>query len=210
MKSQSLMWKLAGASLLIAWIGTETLGQTVVVKTTRENLIQAFQGESNAQAKYLAYAKKADEEGYGAVASLFRATARAEQIHANNHGKILEGLSAKPEVKFETIAVKTTRENLEDAIKGEKYEQEKMYPAFIEQARKDKDADAIRSFDYARTAEAAHATFYADALKNLSTLKKSEKKDYFVCKVCGYTVTKLDFEKCFSCRTPKEEYEKVS
>lgn len=182
----------------------------VVEKSTLENLTEAFQGESNAHARYMAFAKKAEEEGYMPVASLFRAAGRAEEIHAASHAKVVTALGGKAEPKLEKIEVKSTKENLEAAIKGESYERDTMYPGFVKKAKADKNADAIRTLNFALTAEGEHARLFTEAKDNLDAWKGAQKKTFFVCKVCGYTVRTLDFSKCFSCFSPKEEYEEVS
>lgn len=135
--------------------------------TTLENLQAAFNGESNAHTKYLLFATKADEEGYGKVASLFRAAAHAEEIHANNHAEAIKKLGATPTADIVAPEVKTTKENLEAAIAGESYERDTMYPAFIAVARTDNNKDALKSFNYAKTAEAEHAKLYSEALADL-------------------------------------------
>lgn len=176
---------------------------------TLANLQTAFNGESNAHARYLAFSKKADAEGYGEVASLFRAAARAEEIHANNHAAVIKKLGGKPEAKIETPAVKTTKENLEAAIKGETYERDSMYPEFLKQARQIRNTDAIQTFNYAKTAEAEHAKLYTAALNNLEKSKGTKAKNYYVCGVCGYTVEKITFTKCPSSFTPVDKYETI-
>ncbi len=177
---------------------------------TLANLQTAYNGESNAHARYVAFAKKADAEGYGQVASLFRAAAKAEEIHANNHAAVIKKMGGTPDAKIETPVVKTTKENLEAAIKGETYERDKMYPEFIKQAKEVRDTAALETFNYAKTAEAEHAKLYSEALKDLDKLKGSKAKDYFVCGICGYTVTKIDFAKCPSCFSPKDKYVTVA
>lgn len=176
---------------------------------TLDDLQTAFNGESNAHAKYLAFAKKAEAEGYGPVASLFRAAARAEEIHAANHAEVIKKMGGTPTAKIEAPDVKSTKENLEAAIKGESYERDVMYPDFLKQARAERNKDAIQTFNYAKTAEAEHARLYTEALSKLATLKGAAVA-YYVCSVCGYTTTKIDFAKCPSCFSPKEKYEKVS
>ena len=154
------------------------------------NLQAAYNGESNANAKYLAFAAKADEEGYGQVASLFRAAARAEEVHAASHAKVIESLGAKPTKDIKTPEVKSTRENLQAAIAGESYERDEMYPAFIKNARSARNTAAARSFNLALKAEAEHAKLYRQAMDGLEQWRGG-KKDFFVCTVCGWTTATL-------------------
>jgi len=175
---------------------------------TLENLMAAYNGESNAHAKYLEYAKKADEEGYGKVASLFRAAARAEDIHAGNHAKVIEEMGGTPKAEVKLPEIKSTADNLKAAIEGESYERDTMYPDFIKVAREEKNKSALRSFNYAKTAEAEHAKLYKEALDNLDQWK-GQKMDWYVCTVCGWTTAKLPAEKCPSCFNPVDKYVKV-
>ncbi len=177
--------------------------------TTLDNLQAAYNGESNAHAKYLAFAQKADAEGYAQAASLFRAAARAEEIHAANHAVVIKKLGGTPTAKIEKPEVKSTKENLEAAIKGESYERDTMYPEFLKEARASRNTDAIQTFNYAKSAEGEHAKLYAEALNNLPKMK-AKGVTYYVCTVCGYTTTKLDFAKCPSCFNSKEKYVTVS
>lgn len=182
---------------------------TASAKTT-QNLQTALNGERNAHARYLAFAEKADQEGYGTVASLFRATAAAEEIHGNNHEQTLRKLDGAPSTAMDTPIVKSTRENLEAAITGETYELQKMYPEFIEEARKDAYVPAIVTLTQAKNTEEEHARLFADVLKNLDTLKGSQARTYYVCTVCGFTTVDLNFAKCKNCFKPKEKYKTVS
>ena len=177
---------------------------------TLDNLQAGFNGESNAHARYLAFAQKADQDGYGEVASLFRAAAKAEAVHAANHAAVIKKMGGTPQAKIETPVVKSTKENLEASIKGECYERDTMYPEFLKQARAEGNRDAVQTLNYAKTAEGEHAKLYSEALNNLPKLKGSKAKDYFVCTVCGYTTSQMDFSKCPSCFTHKDRYEKVS
>lgn len=177
---------------------------------TLDNLQTGFNGESNANPRYLAFAEKADQEGYGEVASLFRAAAKAEAVHAANHAAVIKMVGGTPQAKIEAPVVKSTKENLEAAIKGESYERDTMYPEFLKQARAEGNRDAVQTLNYAKTAEGEHAKLYSEALNNLPKLKGSKAKDYFVCTVCGYTTSQMDFSKCPSCFTHKDRYEKVS
>jgi rubrerythrin len=175
---------------------------------TLENLQAAFNGESNASAKYGAFAKKADADGYHQAASLFRAASRAEQIHATNHARVIRKMGAEPVATIEDAHVASTAENLQAAIAGETYEFETMYPAFIAEAQASGTAAAVRTFTDAMEAEKEHARMYSEVLKNLENAKVA--KTYYVCAVCGYTVEQLDFDRCPLCRNPKEKFEKIS
>ena len=177
---------------------------------TMQNLQSALNGERNAHARYIAFAEKADQEGYGAVASLFRAAAAAEEVHGNNHEKAIRRLGGTPDVKLETPEVKSTRENLEAAISGESYERKTMYPDFVHQARQDRYVPAIVTFEEAMRTEEVHANLYEEALRDLDKLKGSSSRTYYVCSVCGYTTTDLNFEKCLNCLKPKDRYKPVS
>lgn len=185
----------------------------VKVGTTLENLMAAFNGESNANAKYLLYAEKAQSEGYGDVASLFRAAAKAEEVHAANHAEVIKRLGGKPEAKIEKVQPKTTAENLKDAIEGESYERDLMYPAFMKVARADRQRDAMRTINYAQVAEAGHAKMYTEAAEDLVRMTDSAGQVFYVCPTCGYTVTEAEyatFTKCPVCFTSAKTFEKVS
>ena len=177
--------------------------------TTLDNLMKAYDGESNAHSRYVAFAEKADQDGYGQVASLFRATARAEQIHVNNHAAVIQKMGGAAKVRLQKIEIKSTKENLEAALQGESYERDTMYPDFIKLAKAVGDKDAFRTFNFALQAETEHAKLYKEALDNLDQWKVG-KKDFFLCPVCGYTVAKIAFEKCPVCSTPKAKYEKIN
>ena len=162
--------------------------------TTQENLKQAFAGESQANRKYLAFAEKADQEGYRQVAKLFRAAAAAETVHALNHLRVMGGVSS-------------TVNNLKRAIDGETTEFKQMYPQFIEQARKENVSDAvILSFDVANKVEEIHAGLYKTAKDNLG---KNKEADYYVCQICGNTVENGVPEKCPICNAPQEMFKKI-
>ncbi len=134
---------------------------------TLDNLQAAYNGESNAHAKYVAFAQKADEEGYPSVASLFRAAARAEQVHADTHASVIKSMGGVPKADVKAPEVKSTKENLEAAVKGETYERDIMYPEFIATAKAEGNKEALKAFNYAKTAEAEHAKLYSADLKEL-------------------------------------------
>lgn len=174
---------------------------------TMSNLQGAFNGESNAHARYLAFANQADVEGYAGAASLFRAAARAEEIHAGNHAVVIKKFGGMAQAKLENPVVKSTRENLAAAIKGETYERDEMYPAFIQQAKAEANTEALRTLTFARAAEVEHAKLYTEALQNLASM--TESRVFYVCPVCGFTTPKPHFERCPTCATPKERFEQV-
>lgn len=160
---------------------------------TEKNLQDAFAGESQANRKYLAFAKKADAEGYKQIAKLFRATADAETVHAFNHLRELAG-------------VKTTKENLEAAIGGETYEVESMYPPMIQDAISEEKKGAQNSFTYAYEVEKIHANHYKKALEALG---KNEEVDYYVCQICGNTVEGEPPDQCPICKAMKKMFKKI-
>jgi rubrerythrin len=160
---------------------------------TEENLKEAFAGESQANRRYLAFAKKAGEEGYQQVAKLFRAAAEAETVHAHNHLRVLKG-------------IRTTKENIQEAITGETHEFKKMYPEMIEGAKAEKNDEALQTFHYANEVEKIHAALYSKALESLG---KNEVVDYYVCPFCGNTVEKAPPEKCPICGAPGKKFVKI-
>lgn len=151
--------------------------------STQENLKEAFAGESQANRKYLAFAKQAEKEGYQTIARLFNATAEAETIHAHSH---LQALGA----------IKSTAENLLTAKQGETYEFEQMYPPFIEEAARVNNQKALRSFKYAAEAEKIHAAHYAKAAEEL---EKNVEHDYYLCPICGNIELDQVPDKCKIC-----------
>jgi rubrerythrin len=159
-----------------------------------DDLKAAFAGESQANRKYTAFARKADKEGYPQVAKLFRAAAQAETVHALSHFNALG-------------EVKTTAENQEAAIAGENYEVVSMYPGFIQDAEAEDNKAAARSFKYAYEVEKVHEQLYRDALASLG--KSTETFDYYVCPICGYTVAKGAPERCPVCNTPGSRFERI-
>lgn len=176
---------------------------------TLANLMKSFNGESNAHARYLAFAKKADEEGYKQVATLFRATAAAEEVHFKAQAEVIKKLGGTPKADIAAPEVKSTKENLAEAIKGESYERDTMYPEFIKVAEKEEAQAALMLFKEAQAVESGHAKLYQEAAGNLENWKTGG-KDFFVCPECGNTVMALSFEKCPVCSTSKGKFIKVS
>ncbi|MDA8087652.1 MAG: rubrerythrin family protein [Nitrospiraceae bacterium] len=166
--------------------GTEELTKT------EKDLREAFAGESQAFMRYTSFARKADAEGFRQAAKLFRAAAAAEAIHAANHLKALN-------------AVKSTRENLMEAIGGETYEFTRMYPAMIADAQAEDNKAALRSFNYANDTEKGHAELYKKALDQLGA---GSETDYYVCDVCGYTA-ESELDECPVCKAKKKAFKKI-
>lgn len=163
---------------------------------TFENLKSAFAGESQANRTYLAFAKKAENEGLPQIAKLFKAAALAETVHALNHLEIIG-------------KTKSTVENLKTAVSGETFEFDEMYPKFIDVAKQEENKRAEWSFDVANKVEKIHAALFTKAIDSLKSKKKLEDIDYYVCKVCGNTVETQAPEKCPICESPKEKFEKI-
>jgi rubrerythrin len=161
---------------------------------TRQNLQDAFAGESQANRKYLAFALAADKEGYPQAAKLFRAAAEAETVHAHNHLKALKG-------------IRSTRENLQEAIAGETDEFRKMYPDMLKAAKAEGNSEAERSFHYANEVEKIHARLYQKLLDNSGAGK--ETYSYYVCPVCGYTSEKEPPDSCPICGTKGKMFKKI-
>ena len=161
---------------------------------TEQNLMEAFAGESQANRKYLAFAKKADEEGYAQAARMFRAAAAAETVHAHNHLRALKGIHS-------------TAENLKEAVAGETHEFKNMYPGMIEAAQAEGNKEAERSFTYANAVEKIHADLYQKVADNLG--KGGEEYPYWVCPVCGYTSEKDHPERCPVCNAKGNRFEKI-
>ena len=181
-----------------------------VSTATLTNLMKAYDGESNANARYLAFAKKADEEGYGQVASLFRAAATSEEIHLKSHAKVIAKLGGTAKADIKAPEVKSTKENLQAAVKGESYERDTMYPEFIATAEKEKLPEAVMTFKSAHNVEGGHAKLYEDALANIEKWKQGT-KDFFVCPKCGNTVpSPMKFATCPICQEPKSKFVKVN
>jgi len=185
-----------------------SIDSTKKLNATGENLKAALQGETNASAKYAAFADKATEENLPQIAVLFKAASKSESIHAANHKKVLEGMGVKVDVKPQAFDVKSTKENLDAAYAGEKHEVENMYQGYIDQADADDNDKAVKSFGYAFETEKKHMILYKTAIDALATNKVNTlTAEYFVCPTCGYTYTKKDVvNECIVCSTPKEKF----
>jgi rubrerythrin len=163
--------------------------------STEQNLKDAFAGESQANRKYLAFAKKAEKDGFPNIARLFRTTAEAETIHAHGHLEVLKGVGS-------------TSENLQAAIGGETYEYTQMYPPMLSQALADKHA-ARRMFGYAVRAEEVHAKLYAAALEAVKQGKDLTTTKFYLCTVCGNIELGSAPASCPVCGEPGEKFIQV-
>jgi len=160
---------------------------------TEKNLKEAFAGESQANRKYLAFAKKAETDGYPQAAKLFRAAADAETVHAHAHLRALD-------------AVGSTEANLKEAIGGETHEFTTMYPEMIKDATNEGFDAALKSFSLANTVEKIHAGLYQKALDSLGS---NATVDYYVCQVCGNTIEGEPDGPCEVCGAPKSAFKKI-
>jgi rubrerythrin len=158
-----------------------------------QDLLEAFAGESQANRRYLAFAEKADKEGYPQVARLFRAAAAAETVHAHNHLKVLKG-------------VKSTAENLQEAVAGETAEFREMYPKMIAEAQAAGNKEAERTFNFANEVEKVHAQLFQKALDHLGDKKMA---DIYVCSVCGHTVEGEPPDNCPVCKALKKFFNRI-
>lgn len=160
---------------------------------TDENLKKAFAGESQANRKYLAFAARAEEEGYHQIAKLFRAAAEGETVHAHNYL-----------VKLGEVG--TTAENLEAAVGGETEEIDKMYPAMVSHAKDEERNDVATAFSWALAVEKEHAEAYKEAKEKMGDLVET---DYYVCAGCGHLAIGEAPDTCPVCGAPKSSFKKV-
>ena len=165
--------------------------------STSENLKEAFAGESQANRMYLAFAKKAEQDGLPQVAKLFRAAAAAETVHAHAHFRAMGG-------------IKNTEENLKVAIEGEGFEFQQMYPKFLKQAEEEKVNPAITSFKHALAVEEIHHGLYSEALEVVESGKDLPETKIYVCEVCGNTVKGSAPDKCPICGAAKKMFKEIT
>jgi len=163
---------------------------------TNDNLKEAFAGESQANRKYLAFAKKADKDGFSQVAKLFRAAAAAETVHAHAHLRALGG-------------VQSTADNLSEAVEGEGHEFQTMYPPFLTEAEAEGNKPAAMSFKYALAVEEIHHGLYDAALASVKAGSDLPVKKVYVCEICGNTVYDEAPEKCPICGAGAKQFTEI-
>jgi len=193
--------------LIVAAISFNFTFTGKVNSKTVDNLKDAITGETTASAKYLAYSKKAKEEGFTKIALLFEAASKSEGIHANNHRAVLEQMGITMDKVNPKYEVKSTKENLQDAINGESYEVATMYPDFIKTANEGNANLAVISFNYAYQTEKKHNELYKDALEKLNNKKESTlTSNYYVCPTCGNTYAGQAPNRCGISMTSKDRF----
>jgi rubrerythrin len=163
---------------------------------TKQNLYTAFVAEAKAYFRLLAYAEKAEEEGYPQIAALFKAVAEAERVHATRHLKLLG-----------EVVTKDTESNLKASFEREEKAGGLFYPQFIKEAEEEGDKQASITFSHARDVEEEHASLYKHALQHLVAETAPE---YYVCQVCGYIAEGSPPERCPVCNAPREKFKKIS
>ena len=164
--------------------------------STQDDLAAAFAGESQANRKYLAFAKKADKDGYAQVAKLFRAAAAAETVHAHAHLRAMGG-------------IKTTEENLAEAVEGERYEFEEMYPGFLKTAKAEEHKRGTISITHAMAVEKIHHDLYQQALAAVKDSADLAGAKIWVCDVCGNTFVGEHPDVCPVCGVPHSKFSEV-
>jgi len=185
-------------------VATETEGAV-------SNLLSAYENEINSHARYKAYAAKAELEGLPGAASLFRAAARAEQIHASNHARVIRHMGGEIEAEIHSFRVRSTAENLRTALGGEQKEIDTLYPEFLVHATSQVDTHAMRSFLWAIEAEKTHARLYEEALAAMEagTGWTQEEIHFYVCTLCGYTAKQHEADNCPACNYVWDRFEVI-
>ena len=200
---------LAMSFMLLAAVPAVFANQNPPADKVLQSLQTALSAEHNARARYLAFAAKANEEGYGEIASLFRAAARAEEFHASVFAQEITKLSGTPQNKTEAPIVKSTKENLDAAIQAETYDSDVMYPEMRRLAQDHYEMDVLRAINYAYNGEVSHLMLFRGAYNNVDAMRGA-KKTYYVCSECGYTTKDVPTGVCHACYSPGEKFEKVS
>ncbi len=160
---------------------------------TKQNLMEAFAGESQANRKYLAFARKAEKEGFKNVGRIFQAIAEAETGHALKHFEIAEKING-------------TLDNLKAAAEGEHHEFTEMYPEFIETAKQEEHKKALQSFEYANAAERIHGGIFNELKEKVAGGSDAEDKAVYLCPVCGWVGMDPAPDKCPICNTAKKAF----
>ncbi len=175
--------------------------------TTIDNLKSAITGETTASKKYAAFSQKAREEKLEKIAKLFEAASKAEAAHAKKHTEVLEKMGVKMDAINPQFTVKSTKENLDDAFKGETHEIDSMYPDFIKKAKEEGKDDAVSTFEWAFKVEKMHQAFYKAAIDALAGNDMKNLSDtYAVCPICGNTVSPNAPKTCEICGAGQADF----
>ncbi len=197
-----------GCLTVVAFVSLALVAALPKESKTLQNLQTAYNAEANAYVHYLAFAERAQEDEYGEVASLFRAAACAEHVHLKNLAAVIRKMGAEPAFRIDQPVPKTTWRNLKSSAElREAPERDALYPAFIEEAKAEGNPDAVRVFQYVRTAEIQHVKLFKAALGNLKNMT-AESHLYYVCNVCGYTA-EHPTKPCPGCSDPNAAYEEM-
>lgn len=197
-----------GCLTVVAFVSLVMLAAMPNQTKTLQNLQTAYHSEANAYVRYLAFAERAQEEEFGEVASLFRAAAYAEHVQLKNFAAVIRKMGAEPAFRIDQPVLSTTWRNLQKSAEERKAsERDVLYPKFIEEAKAEGNEDAVRVFQYARTAEIQHVKLFSAAIKNLNKMT-AESHLYYVCNVCGYT-SERPIEPCPGCSDPNATYEEM-
>ena len=177
----------------------------------------AYQNEMTAFHAYIAYAEKAESEGYPNIAQLFMAIANSESIHARNFKRILTELKVDlKDILPPKITVLTTKENLKYLTEKEIREIDQMYPLLIKRIKPEKHEAAIDTMSWAWKSEEQHRDLLKKIHSGTGMLFKAMAKiievtlmHFFVCQVCGSTVLKLPTKACLICGNPVSNYKEM-
>ena len=202
------------AALLVGGLASQGFAEitgtsNAALKSVRV-LNHAWNLENNAMLRSRAFARKADEEGYGSVASLFRAIAQSQQVHTRNRALALKKLGYQPEVASESLEVRSTAENLRAETAVQAGYQRAAFPNLIASLQREHFRAALRSVSYASFAETSFVDYLGYASEHLRTLKKSAKTSYYVCQQCGYLTKSLSTNGCKVCYHLREKHVVVS
>lgn len=176
---------------------------------TVANLVAAYSGECNAMTRYAAFAKKADDEGYAGVASLFRAIAKSEEIHSKNFSDVIRKLGGTPVADIAKFETKSNRENIESSQKAELNEKDNIYPMYQKDAQTEVLTDAVKAYTFAISSESEHSSLFQAALDKMESQKES-KVEYLVCPICGWTTNGSNpVERCPVCMAARNKFIQV-
>jgi rubrerythrin len=180
-------------------------------------LKDAYIGEVKAHHTYIAYAQKANSEGYPNIAKLFMSLSTSEAIHARNFKDILSALNMEVnDISNPELKVSSTKKNLKNATKVELHEIDNKYPQFIQMIESENHQEAIRSISYAWESEKQHRDLIQKIQSGTGIFfglltKKIEGAPayYYVCQKCGSTLTELPADHCPVCKDAVSHYIKL-